>query len=39
MALGVLLLAGISLRLYDDRRRWGLGERRRSAGKGTHRRS
>jgi hypothetical protein len=39
MALGVLLLAGISLRLFDDRRRWGLGERRRSAGKGTHRRS
>jgi hypothetical protein len=39
MALGVLLLAGISVRLFGDRRRWGLGERRRSAGKGTHRRS
>jgi hypothetical protein len=39
-ALGVLLLAGISLRLFEDRRRWGLRERRRrSAGKGTHRRS
>jgi hypothetical protein len=39
-ALGVLLLAGISMRLFEDRRRWGLRERRRrSAGKGTDRRS
>jgi hypothetical protein len=28
LALGVLLLAGISLRLFEDRRRWGLRERK-----------
>jgi hypothetical protein len=39
VAVGALLLAGISLRLMDDRRRWRLRERGRSAGKGTDRRS
>jgi hypothetical protein len=31
IALGVLLLAGISLRLFEDRRRWGLRERKEGA--------
>jgi hypothetical protein len=39
VAVGALLLAGISLRLMDDRRRWRLREKGRSAGKGTDRRS
>ena len=39
MALGAVLLAAISLRLLEDRRRWWLGEKGRSTGKGTHRRS
>jgi hypothetical protein len=39
MALGAVLLAGISLRLFVDRRRSVPSERRRSAGKGTDQRS
>lgn len=39
MALGAVLLAGISLRLFVDRRRSVLSEKRRSAGKGTDQRS
>src|SRR5712691_3846585 len=39
MALGAVLLAEISLRLFVDRRRSVLSERRRSAGKGTDQRS
>jgi hypothetical protein len=39
IAIGTLLLAGISLRLFVERRRWRLIETRRSAGKGTDRRS
>jgi hypothetical protein len=39
MALGAVLLMGISLRMLADRRRWWLREEERSAGKGTHRRS
>jgi hypothetical protein len=39
MALGAVLLAGISLRLFVDRRRSVLSERTRSAGKGTDQRS
>lgn len=39
LAVGAVLLAAISLRLFDDRRRWQLREKGRSAGKGTDRRS
>jgi hypothetical protein len=39
IAIGAVLLAGISLRLFVDRWRWRLSEQGRSAGKGTDRRS
>jgi hypothetical protein len=39
LALGALMLAAIGVRLFADRRRWRLLEQRRSAGKGTDRRS
>ena len=39
MALGAVLLAALSVRLLEDRRRGWLGEKGRSTGKGTHRRS
>jgi len=39
MALGAALLAAIGLRLFADRRRWRLGHKERSAGKGTDQRS
>jgi hypothetical protein len=39
IALGAVLLAAISLRMFEDRRRWRLSEKGRSAGKGTDRRS
>ena len=39
MALGAVVIAAISLRLLEDRRRWWTSEKGRSTGKGTHRRS
>ena len=39
MALGAVVIAAISLRLLEDRRRWWISEKGRSAGKGTHQRS
>jgi hypothetical protein len=39
MALGAVVIAAIGLRLLEDRRRWWIGERERSTGKGTDRRS
>jgi hypothetical protein len=39
IALGVVFLAAIGIRLFDDRRRWSIREKGRSTGKGTDRRS
>jgi hypothetical protein len=39
IALGAVLLAAISLRMFEDRLRWRLSEKGRSTGKGTDRRS
>ena len=39
IALGALVLGAIGLRLFADRRRWRLGQKERSTGKGTDQRS